>query len=90
MTPLRKHMHKCIDATEVYRLSREEAYRLAENCPLCIEFVGFVIKNKRARAFNTQRPGMRALVREATLTKLLDRFDLFKRGARNDIVQPRY
>jgi hypothetical protein len=31
--------HKCLDVTEVYRLSREEAYNAAGSCALCVDFV---------------------------------------------------
>lgn len=77
----RVHKHTCLNATEVYRLGREEAYRLAGDCPLCVEFVDFVVRSKRTRASGAEpRLDIASLVREETLDKVLDDFDLHKRN----------
>lgn len=76
----RDHKHTCLNATEVYRLDPEEAYRLAGDCPLCVEFVDFIVRSKRTRASGAApRLNIASLVRQETLDKLLDAFDLHKR-----------
>ncbi len=45
--------HKCVDAIEICALSKDEAYRRAGNCPLCMDLVDFMIRNREIANLRT-------------------------------------
>jgi hypothetical protein len=67
--------HRCIDVTQVFALPKEEAYQRAADCPLCIELVDFIIRNRTAASLGEKR-GRLNVIAEADLVNVLDKRNL--------------